>query len=130
MKKIIERAKALSVLRDTINKIKEETLEPLQRERDELQSSLIAQMSEEGLKSLKTDTHNFARTIKKDIRIVDEDDAIEYLKGTENYDFYVQPKLETVDFKKFAKARLKADGEILPGTEPTESEYMSITTVK
>ena len=130
MKEIIALAKALSVLRQEVNNIKELTLQPLQERRDEVQANLIAKLKEAGLKSLKTDTHNFARTVKKDIRVSDEKAVMDYLEGTDNYDLFVQPKLDTAKFKSFAKSTLKGTGEVVPGIEPTESEYMSITSVK
>ena len=86
-------------------------------------------MNKSGLKSIKTETHNFARTVKKDVRIIDENAVLKSLENTDRYDMFVQPKLDTVSYKGYAKQVMNETGEILDGTEPYETEYMSIKTI-
>ena len=125
MEQIIKLANDLVNTRDNINSLKSE-MDILKILKDGLQEKLIEVMEQSGLKSLKTDTHNYARTIKKDIKVVDTESVYKDLKSRDLYDEYVKPKLDTVGFKTLAKAILKEDGEIMEGTEITETSYISI----
>lgn len=129
MNTIIQEANYLTQLRDQINTAKE-VLKSLQDERDQIQSGIIADMTKAGLKSIKTHSHNFSITTKKDIKVVDEEAILKELKDRKLYNEYVKPKLDTIAFKLMANSLLKETGEIMEGTEQTETEYMSIKSNK
>lgn len=128
MQPIIQLAKELAEIRKDINAI-EDSLKPLKVRRDELQAELIKAMKENELKSLKTDDYNFARTVKKDFRVIDESQVMEDLKARNEYENYVKPKIDIIGLKAYQKSLLEGAGEILNGVEPTETEYMSIKTL-
>ena len=128
MQQIIQLAKELATLRQEINTI-EDSVKPLKVKRDELQAELIRVMKESELKSLKTDDYNFARTVKKDFKVVDENLVMEELKQRNEYDNYVKPKIDLLGLKAYQSSLLKGTGEILNGVEPVETEYMSIKTI-
>ena len=75
---------------------------------------------------LKTEDSSFAFTTKKDVRVIDESAVIADLQTRGLKENYVREKLDTLSFKTLAKAMLKETGEIMEGTELTESEYISI----
>lgn len=128
MKTILKLAKELMELRSEINTIKD-ALSPIEEKRNAVQLKLIDAMKEVELKSLKTETHNFARTVKKDIKVSDPNLVMDELKKRKLYNEYVKPKLDTISFKAMAKAMLKDTGEVMEGTELSETEYMSIKSI-
>ena len=75
---------------------------------------------------VKTEDSSFAFTTKKDVRVIDESAVIADLQTRGLKENYVREKLDTLSFKTLAKAMLKETGEIMEGTELTESEYISI----
>lgn len=127
MNEIIDLANKLTKLRSDANIIKE-TLKPVQEEVDKIQSELMSKMREYELKSIKTNTHNFSRTIKKDMKVFNSNLVIEELKKRNEYQNYVIEQLDTIAVKSYAKSLLKETGEVLNGMEPTETEYISIKT--
>jgi hypothetical protein len=129
MKKILKLAASLARIREKEKEIKS-LLDSIKEEKREVQAKLIEEMSKLGLKSLKTDTHNFARIVKKDVSVCNESAVISSLKKAGIKDDYVHEKLDVLAFKGYAKALLKNKGELLDGTDITESEYMSIKSVK
>lgn len=129
MNDIIELAKKLSEKRDQI-KSSEHYLEGLKEERDQLQFELITKLKESGLKSIKTNEANYSLTTKQDIKVTDENSVIEALKVNGVYDDYVKPKLDTLMFKNYAKSVLNNTGEVMEGTELTETNYISIKAIQ
>jgi len=125
MENITQLANALNHIRAEEEKLKE-IIKGIQENKTDLQEELIQAMKDKGLKSIKTETHNYARTVKKDIKVFSEEDVMEYLRNHGGYDEYVKPKLDTIKFKSYAKALLKETGEVMDGIELTEKEYMSI----
>lgn len=129
MKQILKLAETLAKLRVEESEIRAK-LDPVREQKQATQDKLVEEMKKLGLKSLKTETHNFARVIKRDISVYDEKAVIDSLKKIGVKDDYVHEKLDVLLFKGYAKQLLKSTGELVDGTEPTESEYMSITTAK
>lgn len=129
MQHILQLARDLAEIRSEINQVKD-ALKPLEQKREEIQAELIEVMRENELKSIKTDDYNFARTVKKDFKVINELEVIEELKKRNEYENYVRPKIDLIGLKNYATSLLKGTGEILEGMEPTESEYMSIKTLK
>lgn len=129
MKKILKLAETLAKLREKESELKAK-LDPVREAKLTAQDNLVEAMKGLGLKSLKTESHNFARVVKKDIAVYDEKAVIESLKKSGVKDDYVKERLDVLSFKGYAKHLLKTTGELLDGTEPTESEYMSIKSVK
>jgi hypothetical protein len=129
MKKILKLAEALSKLRAEEKEIKEK-LAPVKEKKLTTQEKLVEAMKEMGLKSIKTETHNFARVVKRDIAVYDQGALIKALKKNGMERDYVHEQVDVLRFKGYAKQLLKTTGELLDGTEPTESEYMSIKAAK
>jgi len=129
MKKIIELANRLQNLRKNINDLKEK-VDILKIEKDDVQAELIEAMKGAELKSIKTNTHNYARTVKRDVRVIDEQIVIAELRKRKMAGKLTSVKLDTIPFKAYAKELLENTGEVIEGSEPTETEYMSIKTLK
>lgn len=129
MKQILKLAETLAKLREKESELKAK-LDPIREAKMAAQDKLVEEMKKLGLKSLKTETHNFARVIKQDIGVYDESAVIASLKKSGIQNDYVKEKLDVLLFKGYAKQLLKSTGELIDGTEPTESEYMSIKSVK
>lgn len=129
MKKILKLAESLAKLREKESELKAK-LDPIREAKLAAQDKLVEAMKGLGLKSLKTETHNFARVVKNDIAVYDESAVIKSLQKSGVKNDYVREKLDVLLFKGYAKHLLKTTGELLDGTEPTESEYMSIKSVK
>ena len=128
MKKILKLAKQLEEARADIKRI-DAIMAPLKETKDAIQLKLMEAMKKIEIKSIKTNTHSYSHTIKKDVRVVDEQAVIESL-DKKYREVLVEERLRTINFKKYAKNILKETGEMSPGTELTETEYISIKTVK
>lgn len=129
MKKILKLAEVLSELRAQESELKSK-LAPIKERKLATQEMLIEAMKEMGLKSVKTDEHTFSRVVKKDITVYDQSALIKALQKNGIKDDYVHEQVDVLKFKGYAKQLLKNTGELLDGTEPTESEYMSIRAAK
>lgn len=125
MQEILQLAKSLAEKREQV-RTSEHYLNGLKEEKEKLQFDLIEALQSNGLKSIKTNEANYSLTTKKDIKVTDENSVIEALKVNGQYDNYVKPKLDTIRFKGYATAMLKETGEVMEGTELTESTYISI----
>lgn len=124
-----DKAQNLAEARELVNRLKTQ-LDEAKVLKDNIQQALIEEMSEQGFKSIKTDTHNFAVVNKKDVRIVDEQALKQHLGRTGMLDSLMVHKVDTVAFKSTANAMLKETGEMFDGTEVVETEYMSIKAQK
>lgn len=128
MNEILELAKKLSEKRSQVDN-SEKYLKGLKDERDQLQFDLITALKEAGLKSIKTNEANYSLTTKKDVKVINEAIVMQELMKLGQYDEYVKHKLDTNLFKGYAKSVLDSTGEIIDGTELTETSYISIKTV-
>lgn len=125
MNDILELAKQLSKQRELVNSLEEQVKEA-KTIKDDIQFKLIEKLQESGLKSIKTNEANYSLTTKSDIKVTDENSVMEALKVNGVYDDYVHPKLDTLMFKNYAKSVLNNTGEVITGTELTETTYISI----
>lgn len=128
MQKILKLAKELEQARADINRMKA-MVEPFEEKKAKIQEKLMEEMKKSEIKSIKTNTNNYSLTVKKDIKVVNEKAVMDSL-DKKYYDILVTPRLNTLDFKKYAKNILKETGEVFEGTELTEAEYISIKSVK
>lgn len=129
MNDIISLAKELGDLREKV-KVSEEYLAGLKADKQKCQNKLMEAMKSSDLKSIKTSDANYALTVKKDIKIFDEQAAMLQLQERGIYEEYVKPKLDTLKFKSYANSLLKETGEVIDGTEMTETSYISIKSLK
>jgi hypothetical protein len=115
-------------------KVREEAMRELKLQKDKLQLDLMEAMRNEDLKSIKllfkTGLANFARTIKKDIRVTDESAVIADLAKRKQKSNYVHEKVDVLAFKAYAKSLLRETGEVVDGIELTEKEYIAVKAVK
>ena len=94
----------------------------------ELKTAVEQALRGVGLKSAKTEDGLFSASIvtKPLIRVSDEKQVVAWLKKNQPDDwdtYYVGLKL--APFKTLAESMLKHTGEMVPGTEMTESEYIN-----
>lgn len=127
IKSIKVMAESLLEQRTIIDELKKK-LETAQSDKDAIQSDLLMTLEKEGLKSLKTDTHTFASVSKLDPRVIDEEAVLAELDKRGLKDEVLITKLDTLKVKQFARQLLKESGEVLAGTEPFETIYISIKT--
>ena len=122
---LTQSAKDLTAARKEVDQLKQ-LLEEARIRRDECQSKLIDEMKEAGFKSVKTEEGSFARVLKKDVKVMDEDALLKDLSKRGLKKELMVTKLDTVRFKSVANSLLKETGEVFSGTQVTESEYISI----
>lgn len=94
-----------------------------------LRKALSLKLKEMGLLSAKTPFYTAAISVRKQIAVVDEQTASEWIQEqqleTEQYF-----GLKLTPFKSMAMAYLKDTGEVIPGTEIVEQESIAIKEVK
>lgn len=114
---ILEARKSLAQL--------DEAKKGLTEKKKQFEDQLIEAMRSQKMKSVKTDDANFAITVKKDLRVTDEDKLIANLLERE-LDHFIVRKVDLINLKPTLRKMMNEDGEILDGTEPTESEYLTV----
>lgn len=98
----------------------------LKESEDKLRQELMIELSESGLKSAKTDRFIASTSTRHDFLVENEHTVREWLTEQPDVeeDFYIGLKL--TPFKTLAKEVLKKSGEIIPGTELTSKETITI----
>lgn len=95
-----------------------------------LRAELDAKLRSEGLRSAKNDYYIASITSKPLIKITDERAAINWLERQPDIETDLYIGLKKTAFDGLVKAALKTDGEVVPGTELENNEYLTIKEVK
>ena len=108
----------------------EKLLKPLEKELEALKSETMAYM--QSTKSKRSEAVNgycAIRTVRKDFEVKDEPAVIKWLRKNK---FVVSSyiHLDKAMVKATQKGVLEMNGEIIPGVEATEKEYITIKEVK
>lgn len=105
-------------------------VDPLKQELDELKFELQLEMQQSQSKRTEAYGGVYAvRAVRTNIRVADELALTAWLEDT-MFDTTAYYKLDEPKIKALAEAKLKEDGEIVPGLEAVETEYVSIKEVK
>lgn len=125
MAKLPELMKELGTIRAKKDAIYHE-FEQWRGREQELREVIMAELQAAGLKSAKSDDYTASIATKPRIRLRDERAAIDWLQNTPNVeaDHYIGIKMTM--FEPLALTALKETGEIVPGTELENNEYLSV----
>lgn len=97
---------------------------------DGLRAELDTKLRSEGLRSAKNDDYIASITSKPLVKITDERAAINWLERQPDIETDLYIGLKKAAFDGLVKAALKTDGEVVPGTELENNEYLTIKEVK
>ena len=101
----------------------------IKEQEDAVRAELTATLNESGLLSAKTDHYTASISKKQSVVVVDEKKAVDWIKSEGlDVDYYVGLKL--TPFKTMALSRLKDTGEVIEGTQLTETDTLSIREAK
>lgn len=102
----------------------------IKEQEDVLRQQLSDELKATGLKSAKTSRFIASMAQRTDIIINHEQSVLEWLREEPNVeeDFYIGLKL--TPFKTLAREVLKKTGEVIPGTETTINESLTIKGTK
>ena len=96
----------------------------------ELKEELVAELEKIGLKSAKGDKFQASITDKPDIVVTHEPSVLEWLKNEPNVEEDAYIGLKTTNFKTLARQILKETGEVVPGTDLTSTQIVTIRSNK
>jgi len=99
-------------------------------ELDSLKNQLIEELEAIGLKSARTDDYTASIVSKPSIVVTHEPSVIDWLQNNPDVEPDVYIGLKQSSFKPLAQQWLTKTGEIIPGTEPQITEYLSIKSNK
>ncbi len=124
----------VSELIEAIGKTKSEankmykTYKDLSEKEAVLKSELQIKLTEMGLKSAKGEKYSASISPRPNIKITNEQSAIDWLNNEPSLETDQFIGLKTTEFKKLALYRLseKGGGEVVPGTELVMSESVSV----
>lgn len=119
-----EQTKKLYELRNKINEIKETLLQPLEEQRDAVQSEILEAMKASNEFSVRYDFATVTRAVRKTPKVTDESAVMEYIKAQGLENEYISPHLNSL-FEGYAKAAMKS-GTQINGLEYRETEYISL----
>ncbi len=102
----------------------------MKQEEEVLKADLLATLDAMGLKSAKGEHYQATITDRPDIQITHEQSVIEWLKETPNVESDAYIGLKKTEFKGLALQILKDTGEIVPGTELSTKEILSVRSNK
>lgn len=97
---------------------------------DDARGELETKLRSEGLRGAKNEDYVVSITSKPTIRITDERAAIDWVRHQPNLEPDLYIGLKKTAFDGLAKMALKTDGELVPGVEFENNEYLAIKKVK
>jgi vacuolar-type H+-ATPase subunit D/Vma8 len=124
-----ETSQELIGLRQQINELDDAhklVVAPLKEKKDKLQTEIMESLKESGQYSARFEHGTVSRAVKKTLKVVDEKVVIAHLKQLGVGDEYTSVQLNDLFKNSFSKAVVKS-GEVINGTEITETEYISIS---
>lgn len=98
----------------------------LKEQEDGWRNRLIEELQKIGLRSAKTADFTASMVSKPNISIQHEQSVIDWLKNAPNIETDQYIGLKKTEFKSLAMNLLKDTGEVVPGTELVNTEYLSI----
>ena len=108
-----------------------EALEEAKKVAETTKDLLMHELEQSGLKSIKTDVATVS-IVKKPVYTVNERELTDYLKEQPNIDLD-EVFVTSMDKRKvtmYAEHQLKTTGEVIPGIEASETEYLMVRQVK
>jgi hypothetical protein len=108
-----------------------EALEEAKKVAETTKDLLMHELEQSGLKSIKTDVATVS-IVKKPVYTVNEREVTEYLKEQPDLDideFFVT-SMDKRKVTMYAEHQLKTTGEVIPGIEASETEYLMVRQVK
>jgi len=121
------KTKDLLMLRAEISKIDEEyerQVAPLKVLRDKEQFAIMEELKSSGQFSVRFATATVSLSVRKTLKVINENEVIEELKSRGLDKEYTAVKLNDL-FKEFSKTIVK-EGTPIKGTEISETEFISI----
>lgn len=97
---------------------------------DVARASLEAELRAEGLRSAKNDDYIVSIVSRPQVHITDERAAIRWIEENPSLEADLYIGLKKTAFDGLVRLALKTDGELVPGTEIDNNEYLSIKEVK
>lgn len=107
-----------------------EAYKMIKQAEDAARAELETKLRAEGLRSAKNEDYVVSITSKPLIRITDEGAAIDWVRHQPNLEPDLYIGLKKTAFDGLAKMALKTDGELVPGVEFENNEYLTIKEVK
>lgn len=98
----------------------------LKEQEDSLRTDLYQTLQSSGLKSAKTNAYNAVISVKTDVLVQHEQSILNWLKTAPDVEADAYIGLKKTEFKTLAKQVLKETGEVIPGTELSTSEVLTI----
>jgi len=120
---INEKVDELLKLRLKIDKAKK-AIEPLQKQRDDLQQNIVKAMARQGFDSVRAKTATITKAVRKRLVIKNEDALVSDLKKRGLKDMYKE-RINSDLWQPFATESIKQKIN-LAGTEVAETEYISV----
>ena len=102
----------------------------IKEEEEDLKAELLEKLSEAGLKSAKGDKFQATITSRPIIEITHEQSVLNWLNETPDIESDAYIGLKKIEFKSLALQILKDTGEIVPGTELSNQEILTIRSNK
>lgn len=121
---------------ESIGKLRSEIAteyEKLQEKRsklEDLKNELQVELEAIGLKSAKAEDFTAAIVSKPKIIVTHKESVIDWLRTNPDVEPDQYITLDLLAFKPLAKAWLKKTGEVIPGTDTTITEYLSLINTK
>lgn len=117
--KVTTLAADLTATRAKIAEVKEKLLAPLEEAEAALSEQLVSELRATGLNTIRFEGHNFIRTLKTTISVVNTDKALEFAKQ------YPAVIKTTIDLPKVMKI-IKPMLEVPAGFERKDTEFLSV----
>lgn len=97
---------------------------------DVARANLEAELRAEGLRSAKNDDYIVSIVSRPQVHVIDERAAIHWIEENPSLEADLYIGLKKTAFDGLVRLALKTDGELVPGTEIDNNEYLSIKEVK
>lgn len=97
---------------------------------DDVRADLDARLRSEGLRSAKNDDYIASIATKPVIKVVDERAALDWVRHQPGLETDLYIGLKKTAFDGLARMALKTNGELVPGVEFENNEYLTIKEIK
>jgi|SRR3990167_3961665 len=127
MENLKSRSQKLIELRQKISDIEDTLLAPIKQERDALQSEILQELKDTEQFSARFDFATVTRAVRKTAKVIDEVATMAFLKKKKLAKEYTSLRLNDLFYSSYLKEAQKQNLAV-PGTEISETEYISIRT--
>jgi len=127
--KLIQDLETYKALSDEIRE-DEAALKISKQHKVEMQQKILGDMAARKMQSTKVDGTSYSITKKPKANIVDEQAVMDELVVRGIDSSYIKTSIDKTAFNTLAGDLLRNGGEIFPGTEIVETEYLSVRTPK